>query len=200
MGEQRHCWKPFLCGTFLCVYFSTAALKGIPVMLEQEWEMPCLRLPVVSAKNHPRSSRVGAGGGPRCTSLRPGGPQPALPEWGRGAGTARPGALPCRGHRACPSTSCFIFNADSQRDGERKRWLLPWVQVQRALFSHYEHCVAIRDNYNLTSQPIFFLQKRHEGTEGRNSLLTSWEMAVVLPDFVFYLMGILGYCCGNARY
>lgn len=46
--------KPLLCGTFLF-------LKAIHIMLEQEWEMPCLGLPVVRAKNDPISSRTGLG-------------------------------------------------------------------------------------------------------------------------------------------
>lgn len=44
--------KTPLCGTFL-------SLKAFHIMLEQEWEMPCLRLPVVRAKNDPISSRTG---------------------------------------------------------------------------------------------------------------------------------------------
>lgn len=76
--------------------------------------------------------------------------------------------------------------------------MLPSVEVQRALFSHSGHCVAIMDNYNLTSQFVVFL-RLHKGTEARDSLLTA-QMSVVLPDCVFYCMWILGYCCGNARY
>lgn len=126
-------------------------------MLEQEWEMPCLRLPVVKVKNNPISSRTGAGVGPKCTLLQHGGLRTA----GAGAGLrgwhGTAGSAPSAdGHRACSSGSCFIFNSAGQRDGERKGRVLPWVEVQRALFSHYEHCVAIMDNYNLTSPFIFF--------------------------------------------
>lgn len=35
--------------------------KAVHVMLEQEWEMPCLRLPVVKAKNNAVFSCTGAG-------------------------------------------------------------------------------------------------------------------------------------------
>lgn len=35
--------------------------------------------------------------------------------------------------------------------------MLHWVEVQTALCSHYEHCAAIIDNYNLTSQFLFSL-------------------------------------------
>lgn len=75
-----------------------------------------------------------------------------------GAGAA-PGA---HGHPASSSRSYFTFNSATQRDGERKRRVLPWVEVQRALFSHYEHCVAIMDNYNLTSHFVFlFVFENH---------------------------------------
>lgn len=68
-------------------------------------------------------------------------------------------APPAHGHSASSSSSGFIFNPATQRDGERKRRVLPWVEVQRALFSHYGHCVAIMDNYNLTSHFFFFFLK-----------------------------------------
>lgn len=76
----------------------------------------------------------------------------------------RAGSTPSAdGHCASSSGSYFIFNSDSQRHRERKMRVLSWVEVQRALFSHYEHCVAIMDNYNLTSQYVFFLKttQRH---------------------------------------
>lgn len=126
-------------------------------MLEQEWEMPCLRLPVVKAKNDPISSRTGAG------------PGPARSDQERGLGARA--APPARGHRASSSSSYFIFNSATQRDGERKRRvLLPWVEVQRALFSHYEHCVAIMDNYNLTPHFIFFFENHTKALKPE----TSW--------------------------
>lgn len=118
--------------------------------------MPCLRLPVVKAKNNPISFCLWAGVGPKCTLL-----------WHRGLQTgswSRTMVLEwhgwehtlCNGHHACSSGSSFIFNSHSQRNGERKRRVLHWVEVQRALFSHYDHCVAIMDNYNLTFQIFFF--------------------------------------------
>lgn len=132
-------------------------LKAIHIMLEQEWEMPCLRLPVVKAKNNPISSRTGAGVGPKCTLLQRRGLRMARAGEGPWGWHGTAGSAPAaNGRRACSSGSYFIINSASQRDGERKRRVLPWVEVQRALFSHYEHCVAITDNYNLTSQFIFF--------------------------------------------
>lgn len=132
-------------------------LKAIHIMLEQEWEMPCLRLPVVKAKNNPISSRTGAGVGPKCTLLQRRGLRMARAGEGPWGWHGTAGSAPAaNGRRACSSGSYFIINSASQRDGERKRRVLPWVEVQKALFSHYEHCVAITDNYNLTSQFIFF--------------------------------------------
>lgn len=141
--------KTPLCGTFL-------SLKAFHIMLEQEWEMPCLRLPVVRAKNDPISSRTGLAWA-----------QSALGhERGHGAGAAPP----AHGHSASSSSSGFIFNPATQSDGERKRRVLPWVEVQRALFSHYGHCVAIMDNYNLASHFFFFFENHTKALKPE----TSW--------------------------
>lgn len=125
-------------------------------MLEQEWEMPCLRLPVVRAKNDPISSLTGLAWAQSTRDH----------ERGHGAGAAPP----ARGHPASSSSSYFIFNSATQRDGERKRRVLPWVEVQRALFPHYEHCVAIMDNYNLTSHFFFFFENHTKAPKPE----TSW--------------------------
>lgn len=105
-------------------------------------------------------------------------------EQGHGAGTAQHGtagtAPSADGHRACYSWSYFVFNSASQRDGERKRWVLPWLEVQIALFSHYEHCAAIMDNYNLTSQFIFLKTARRHwsqrllGDNSGDACCSSW--------------------------
>lgn len=52
-------------------------------MLEQEWEMPCLWLPIVKEKNNPISSRAGVGMSPKRTLL-----------WHGGLGAAHAGAGP----------------------------------------------------------------------------------------------------------
>lgn len=90
-------------------------------MLEQEWEMPCLRLPVVKAKNNPISSRMGAGVGPKCTLLRRGALRMARAGAGRGAGTAGLGALPLLMGTAPPLPGRILFLIQIVRDTERGR-------------------------------------------------------------------------------
>lgn len=167
-------------------------------MLEQEWEMPCLRLPVVKVKNNPISSCAGAGMDPKCTLLWHGAFRQLMAERGRRADTAGLGALPLpMAPPALPGPVLVLIHI--LRGMERGRGkCCPQLKSK-------EHCFHIL-SIVLPSWIIIILHlnlwvflRLHKGTEARDSLLTA-QMSVVLPDCVFYCMGILGYCCGNARY